>query len=89
MVAPRRLGALPRVLTPALVALVTPEHRRLGALLVNHDEVDSNRCPARPAALWRVRSIPNKVACTNVVWDRWSHRAMLQAGTKRESSDGS
>lgn len=89
VVASRRLGALPRVLAPALVALITPEHRGLGALLVDHDEIDGNRRPTRPAALRRLGSIPDKVACKNVIWNRWSHGAMLQAATERESSDGS
>ena len=84
-----RLRPLPRVFPPPLIALVTSQYGGLRAFLVDHNKIDGNHRSARPAALRWLGSIANKIARTNVVWNRWSHGAMLQAATEREPSDGS
>ena len=61
-VAPRRLDAGLCILPPAVVPVVTPEHRVLAALFVDEDDVDDDARVVRPFDQRRRTSIADEVA---------------------------
>ena len=68
-IALRRLHAGIGVLAPAVVAVVAPQHRVLGALLVHEHEVDDDPRAAGPREARRLAAVADEIARANRLGD--------------------